>query len=83
MQLLKIRAVAERLNCSDSFVRSLIAQGRLRFHRLGKGQGGIRVSEEQLAAYLQATEQGGTDATPAPPPAPKMQRHVLMHLTLD
>jgi excisionase family DNA binding protein len=56
--MLKIQQVAKRLNASDSFVYGLIAGGRLKHHRLGKGQGGIRVTEEQLQEYLLQTEKG-------------------------
>lgn len=57
MKLLKIADVADRLNCSESFAYGLISQGRLRCYRLGKGQGGLRVSEEQLTDYLASVEQ--------------------------
>ena len=63
--LLKIPEVAKRLNCSASFAYELIAEGRLRHHRLGRGQGAIRVSEEQLQDYLRRTEQGGEPEKPA------------------
>ena len=64
--LLKIPEVAKRLSVSTSFVYELIADGRLRHHRLGRGQGAIRVSEEQLQDYLRRTEHGGEVTTPAP-----------------
>ena len=56
---MKIPVVAWRLSVSESFVYQIIGDGRLKHHRLGKGQGGLRVSEEQLQAYLLATEDGG------------------------
>jgi excisionase family DNA binding protein len=64
--LLKIPEVAKRLSVSTSFVYELIADGRLRHHRLGRGQGAIRVSEEQLQDYLHRTEHGG-EVSPPPP----------------
>jgi excisionase family DNA binding protein len=51
-ELMAVEDVARRINMSDSFVYNAIADGRLKHHRLGKGQGGIRVSEEQLADFL-------------------------------
>ena len=63
--MLKIPEVARRLNCSVAFVYEIVAEGRLRHHRLGKKQGGIRVSEQHLQDYLSRTEQGGEPETPA------------------
>ena len=47
---------AAYLRVSKSFVYDALADGRLKFHRLGKGQGGIRISQAQLDAFLQSTE---------------------------
>jgi excisionase family DNA binding protein len=71
--------VARRLNASESFVYGVIAAGRLKHHRPGRGQGGIRVSEEQLADFLRRTERGGEQAVddPTPPPRP-MRRFTLL-----
>lgn len=57
--MMKTRDVAKRLNCSLSFVYGLLDSGRLKHYVLGPGQGGKRVSEEQLQAYLQSVERGG------------------------
>ena len=38
-----VAQVAERLNCSESFVYGLLASGELRHFVLGRGQGGKRV----------------------------------------
>src|SRR5687768_7721130 len=61
-RLLKVPEVAELLGCSPSFVYNSIADGSLKHYRLGKGQGGIRVSQEQIDEYLQSAERGGTKA---------------------
>ena len=58
---------------SDSFVYGAIADGRLKHHRFGKGQGGIRISEQQLSAFLAETERVGT---PASEPPKKKYRHL-------
>ena len=72
--LLAVEDVAKRLGMSDSFVYAAIKAGRLRCYRLGRGQGGIRVGEAHLAAYLKACERGG-GATPAPPPEPAKKKY--------
>lgn len=76
--MMTVEDVARRLNVSDSFVYGAVSAGRLKRHRLGKGQGGIRVSEEQLAAFLRATERGGeVEPEPAPIiPRPGTFRHL-------
>jgi excisionase family DNA binding protein len=77
--MMKVEDVSKRLNVSDSFVYDAINTGRLKHHRLGRGQGGIRVSEEQLAAYLRDTERGGTQEAPAPKPVtPPPSQHLKL-----
>ncbi len=79
MSLLKVNTVAERLNCSESFVYQILASGELQHYRLGRGQGGIRVSEAQIAAFLEGRERGDR----AKPAAPVVRRKVrLKHLDL-
>jgi excisionase family DNA binding protein len=76
--LMKVREVARRLSCSESLVRAIIASGRLKHYRLGEGQGGIRVSEEQLHEFLRTSEEG---EGPSPPsPKPSVRRTPLKHL---
>ena len=61
MSLFKVQEVAQRLNCSISTVYSLIESGRLPHHRCP----GVRISEEQINAYLKASERGpSTKRTP-------------------
>ena len=70
--LLKISEVAKRLSVSTAFVYEIIAEGRLRHHRLGRGQGAIRVSEEQLAAYLASCESAPDESqSPVTGPRPR------------
>ena len=80
-KLMKIPVVAWRLSVSESFCYQLIADGRLQHHRLGKGQGGLRVSEEQLRAYLLATQEGGVGHAAAMPRTVTVKP--LKNLTLD
>lgn len=75
-ELLTVRQVAARLAVSPSFVYALLTGGRLKHHRLGGGQGGIRVSEQQLGEYLCGTERGGEPMPQRTPPKPIMLRHL-------
>ena len=56
MPLFTVQEVAQRLNCSISTVYHLIESGQLPHHRCP----GVRVSEEQINAYLKASERGPT-----------------------
>lgn len=67
--MLKVNQVAEELNVSQSVVYALIDAGRLACHRIGVGRGTIRVSTEDLDAYLascrdEKTEQSRLVARP-------------------
>lgn len=72
--LLRVSEVAKRLSCSPSTVYSLLDTGQLEHHRCP----GIRVSEKQLAAYLEQTKKG---RTPRPQKIRKT-RPKLKHITL-
>jgi excisionase family DNA binding protein len=63
-----VKQAAERLEVSPQLVYALIAAGRLGCTRHGLGRGCIRISEEQLAAYLAGAEQ--TEAIPRQPSHP-------------
>ena len=73
--MLTVTQVAQRLNCSVSTIYGLITSGRLEHHRCP----GIRVSEEQLEAYLEATKRGREPETPKLP----RQRPRLRHISLS
>ena len=74
--LLKVSEVAKRLNLSASKVYQLIEQNRLPHYRL---DGAIRVSEEQLAGYLDRAKQERADARPR---ESRAARPRLKHLRL-
>ena len=76
---LTVREVATRLRVSASSVYLLVENGRLSHHRIGARRGAIRVSEEDLAAYLARCRQEGTEGRPAPPP---VTRPKLKHIRL-
>ena len=52
--LLRVADIARRLNCGVSTVYNLIERGQLPHHRCP----GIRVSEEQIAAFLATCQRG-------------------------
>ena len=49
--LLDVEAAAERLGTKPRFVRRLIAERRIEFHKLGRH---VRISEAALAAFIKA-----------------------------
>jgi excisionase family DNA binding protein len=72
MKFYLVCEVAEILRLSESQVYALINSGRLRCHRLTTGkQGGIRVSEQQLAEFLKTTETQDADV-----PDERAMKHV-------
>jgi len=74
---MKLSQVKVALNCSLSHAYSLVASGELHCYRIGRGRGGIRVSDEQLQDYLRRKEQGGV-VPPAPPPRRRVKlKHLL------
>jgi excisionase family DNA binding protein len=56
--LLTVRQVAERLNTSERFVRRLIEERRIPFHKLGRH---VRISSLDLDAYIAASRTGSLD----------------------
>jgi excisionase family DNA binding protein len=50
-QLLSVDAVADRLGTKPRFVRRLIAERRIEFHRVGRH---VRISESALADFIEA-----------------------------
>jgi excisionase family DNA binding protein len=51
-RMLRIGAVAARLDCSESTVRRLIANGQLRAVQLGGPGHSLRISERELESWL-------------------------------
>ena len=72
--LLRVAQVAERLNCSVATVYSLIETGSLEHHRCP----GVRVSEQQLAAYLEKTKRGRTPTAEKPKRVQPRLRHIKL-----
>jgi hypothetical protein len=60
-----IADLAARSGFSQAFWYQAIAEGRCPHYRLGKGQGGIRVSEDQYQGFLNSCERRGEEKQPA------------------
>lgn len=58
--LLTVQQVAERLNTKPRFVRRLIAERRIEFHKLGRH---VRISEPALAEFIKAGRVPPMDAS--------------------
>ena len=59
-ELMTVKTIAKRLMCSVAHVYAIIDAGELSCYKIGlRKQGGIRVSEEQLLAYLKNRENKG------------------------
>ena len=56
--MLTVKDVAEKLQIAAGTVYALIESGRLVAHRFGNGRGTIRVTEEDLNAYIESCRQG-------------------------
>lgn len=72
MQLLKVKDVAARLSHSEQTVRNLIARGLLECYRCP----GVRISEEQLNAYLAKVHLRKSAPTHAKPTSTQSIRHL-------
>ena len=81
MSLLKVSQVAARLNCSASTVYALVEGKKLGCHRIGNGRGAIRVSEDDLQAFLESNHvlppDRGSEVIP-----PSQTRVKLKHIRL-
>ena len=53
---MKVNEVAARLQVAPGTIYDLCASGQLPHNRVGVGRGTIRISEEQLKAYLDANQ---------------------------
>lgn len=50
-QLLSVDAAAERLDTTPRFIRRLIAERRIEYHKVGRH---VRISESALADFIEA-----------------------------
>ena len=51
-----VRQAADRLEVSQSLVYGLIASGKLKHYRIGKGRGCIRIADEHVVEFLRGAE---------------------------
>ena len=75
--MLTVREVAESLAVSATCVYQLISARKLPCHRIGVGRGAIRVSEADLAGFLECCRQGASFdpivQMKCPPSRPKLK----------
>lgn len=64
--MLTVKQVAERLQISQQSVYLLIQRGKLVTHRFGAGRGTIRVSEEDLDAFIESCRYQKAESAPKP-----------------
>jgi excisionase family DNA binding protein len=50
-QLLSVEAAADRLDTTPRFIRRLIAERRIEYHKVGRH---VRISESALAEFIEA-----------------------------
>lgn len=72
-----VQEAAARLKISPATVYALINSGKLACHRIGVGRGVIRISEANIATYLEACHMQA-----AAQGAPRLPRPRLKHLKL-
>lgn len=80
--MLTVQDVARELTVSATCVYQLIASGKLPCHRIGIGRGAIRVSEPDLAAFLDACRASANEA-PVRKPRTSGAAGRLRHLKVD
>jgi excisionase family DNA binding protein len=73
--MITVVEVAARLRMSRACVYQLVHAGRLTSYRIGLGRGAIRISEEDLAAYVEGCRDTG-NAGASMPPGPVRLKHL-------
>lgn len=76
--LLTVPQVAARMAVSPSLVYQLIESGKLGHHRIGNGRGTIRVSQNDLEAYLSASHSGVEPLQPTVRRPRKRLKHIRL-----
>jgi excisionase family DNA binding protein len=71
--MLTVKQLAERLNISADKVYGLVGAGKIEHHKIG---GAIRITEAQLAAYLESTRQPVREPTRRPLRRPTKFKHL-------
>jgi len=75
MTLLTVSEVAKLLRLGESTVYELIAKGKIGAFRIGPANGGIRISQDDLDAYLASSRVEAEDegTTPRPVSRPRLK----------
>lgn len=71
--MLRVEQVAQRLNCKNSNVYSLIEKGELIAVKIGANGGGVRVLEEDLSEFIETRRT-------SPPERTSTEKVKLKHL---
>lgn len=77
--MLTVNQVAQRLQISKQSVYVLIQQGQITTHRFGAGRGTIRISEEDLATFIESCRH---EPAPKAPPLRQIRAPKLKHIRL-
>jgi excisionase family DNA binding protein len=92
MDLLTVKEAATVLKLSCGAVYALCKAGTLPHHRLGLGQGAIRIGRQDLLAYIEACKTGAASVTRSGSSTPRPDSPIPMnrlpvggfkHLRLD
>ena len=76
--VLTVKQAAERLGVSAQTIYALCSARLLRHSRIGLGRGRIVISEEAIAEYLRATENGASCPQVASLPQPVKLKHLRL-----
>lgn len=80
--MLTVKEVAELLGVSPTCVYQLVSQKRLSCHRVGVGRGTIRITNSDLAAFLENCRREHSSA-PEPVRHRRTLRERLCHLRTE
>lgn len=78
--MMSVKKAAEKLNVSASTVYTLVESGVMPHYRIGRA---IRISEEQLAGYLEGTKREGAARKTAPVSKPRQKKKTYSHINLN
>ena len=76
---LTVREVAQQLRVNPASIYALVETGKLAHHRIGARRGAIRISEADLATYLESCHRCSAEERCAPQPPVRVR---LKHIRL-
>jgi excisionase family DNA binding protein len=71
-----VKQAAARLEVSVATTYGLIASGKLRCYRIGNGRGVVRIADEHIAEFLQASAPAAKQLPSPPPPRQITLKHL-------